>query len=149
MKSVRAIVDAQQTVTVEPSMSVLDAAQLMAAHHIGAVPVVDNDDLAGIFTERDVLARVVAAGMDPSATPIAAVMSTGLILADINETYEACLKRMLDAQVRHLVVVERGRLAGIVSLRDLMAVDLDEKDHAIALLHAYVQGAPVPVISNV
>src|SRR5947209_15934738 len=131
MKSVKTIVDARETVTADPLMSVLETTRVMARHQIGAVPVVDGERLAGIFTERDVLARVVAAGLDPSVTPIADVMSTELIVAEVSETYEVCLQRMRQARVRHLIVLDHGRLAGIVSLRDLMAVDLDEKDKAI------------------
>lgn len=142
MRSVRAIVESRETVTVDPAMSVTEATRVMSRHEIGAVPVVDGDRLAGIFTERDVLARVVAAGVDPVATPIADVMSTRLVVAEIGETYEVCLQRMQQARVRHLIVLEQGRLAGILSLRDLLAVDLDEKDEAIALLNAYVHYIP-------
>jgi CBS domain-containing protein len=123
-------------------MTVRDAAAIMARHHIGAVPVVDGERLVGIFTERDVLARVVAAGLDPAATPIAEVMSTQLVVAEIGETYQTCLQRMQQARVRHLIVLDRGRLGGILSIRDLLAVDLDEKDEAIALLNAYVHYVP-------
>jgi len=143
MKCVKAIIEAQETTTVEPSMSVRDAAGTMARKGIGAVPVVEGDRLAGIFTERDVLTRVVAAGGDPSITTVADVMSTQLIVADISEPYDVCLQRMQQARVRHLIVLDAGRLAGIVSLRDLMAVDLVEKDDAITLLNAYVHYVPV------
>lgn len=142
MKSVKAIVGARETVTVGPRMSVREAAGVMARHQIGAVPVVDGDRLAGIFTERDVLARVVAAGLDPAVTAVADVMSTQLVVADVAETYEACLQRMQQARVRHLIVLERGSLSGVLSIRDLLAVDLDEKDEAIAMLNAYVQYVP-------
>ena len=142
MKSVKAIVDAQETATVGPSASVLEAAGVMARRGIGAVPVVDGDRLAGIFTERDVLTRVVAAGVDPAATPVSAVMSTQLVIADIDEPYDVCLQRMQQARVRHLIALDHGRLAGIVSLRDLLAIDLDEKDDAITLLNAYVHYVP-------
>ena len=142
MKSVKAIVGARETVTAAPLMSVRDTAAIMAHHHIGAVPVVDGERLVGIFTERDVLARVVAAGLDPAATPIADVMSTQLVVAEVGETYQTCLERMQQARVRHLIVLDRGRLGGILSIRDLMAVDLDEKDEAIALLNAYVHYVP-------
>jgi CBS domain-containing protein len=149
MKSVRAIIDARETVTVDPLMSVREAARVMASHQIGAVPVVDGDRLAGIFTERDVLTRVVAAGLDPAATSIADVMSTDLIVAEIGEPYDVCLQRMQQARVRHLIVLDRGRLGGIVSLRDLMAVDLDEKDEAITLLNAYVHYIPADLYPKV
>jgi CBS domain-containing protein len=135
-------VEAQQTVTVGPRWTVLEAAGLMARVHIGAVPVVDEGRLAGVFTERDVLARVIAAHRDPAATAIADVMSTELVTAEISEAYDVCLRRMQHAHVRHLLVVEGGQLAGILSLRDLLAVDVDEKDEAIALLNSYVHYIP-------
>jgi CBS domain-containing protein len=142
MKCIKAVVAGRETVTVAPTLSVTEASRVMARHDIGAVPVVDGERLAGIFTERDILARVVAAGLDCSATPVGDVMSTGLIVADLEETYEACLQRMKQARVRHLIVLDRGRLAGILSLRDLLAMDLDDKDEAIALLNAYVHYIP-------
>jgi CBS domain-containing protein len=142
MKSIRSIVASRETVTVDSMTSVLDAARVMSARHIGAVPVVDGERLVGIFTERDVMARIVAEARDPRATPIAAVMSTTLVVTEINETFEACLARMQQARVRHIIVLDSGRLAGIVSLRDLMAADLDDKEEAITLLNAYVHYIP-------
>lgn len=142
MTSVRTIVAARETVTVDPQVSVLEAARLMVDHQIGAVPVVDRDRLAGIFTERDILARVVAAQRDPSATSVADVMTRELVVADVAESYDVCLQRMQQARVRHLIVLDCGRLAGILSLRDLMAVDVSEKDEAITLLNAYVHYIP-------
>jgi CBS domain-containing protein len=142
MKSVRAIVEAQETVIIGPQRSVLEAAGVMTSRQIGAVPVVDQDRLVGIFTERDILARVVAARLDPAATPVVDVMSSDLVTAEVTEAYDVCLQRMQQAHVRHLLVLDRGRLAGILSLRDLMAVDLNEKDEAITLLNAYVHYIP-------
>jgi CBS domain-containing protein len=142
MKSVRAVIDARETITVGPLTSVQEAGRVMTRHQIGAVPIIDGDRLAGIFTERDVLARVVAAGLDPASTPVADVMSTQLVIADVNEPYDVCLQRMQQAHVRHLIVLEHGRLSGVISLRDLMAVDLSEKDDVINLLNAYVHYIP-------
>jgi CBS domain-containing protein len=142
MKSVKAIIEARETVTVAPAATVREAARVMAAHQIGAVPVVDGERLVGIFTERDLLARVVAAAVDPAATPVADVMTSQLVVADLGEAYETCLQRMQQARVRHLIVLDGGRLAGILSVRDLLAIDLDEKDEAIAMLNAYVHYIP-------
>ena len=94
MKSLRSIVGTRETVTVDSMTSVLDAARVMSERHIGAVPVVDGERLAGIFTERDVMSRIVAGARDPRATPVAEVMSTELVVADITETCEACLSRI-------------------------------------------------------
>ena len=139
MKTIRAIVGDRETVTVDRRTSVLDTVRQMAACQISAVPVVDGDRVAGIFTERDIMTRVVAESRAPETTTVGDVMSTNLVVARLNETYEACLSRMQSARVRHLIVVDDDQhLAGIVSLRDLMAVDLDEKAEEITLLNAYV-----------
>jgi len=142
MKSIRSIVASRDTVTVDSMTSVLDAARVMSARHIGAVPVVDGERVVGIFTERDVMARIVAEARDPRTTPISQVMSTDLVVTEINESFEACLARMQQARVRHILVLDSGRLAGIISLRDLMAADLDDKEEAISLLNAYVHYIP-------
>ena len=72
-------------------------------------------------------------------------MSSELVVADPAESYETCLSRMQQAHVRHVIVLDQGRLAGIVSLRDLLAVDINEKDEAIGLLNAYVHYIPADV----
>jgi CBS domain-containing protein len=148
MRSIKAIVGDRETVVVDPLLSIEEAARLMAAHNIGAVPVVDGERLVGIFTERDILTRVVAAGRTPSSTAVKEVMSTELVVAEIGESYETCLNRMQQARVRHLIALDKGRLAGIVSLRDILAADIDEKDEAITLLNAYVHYIPADVSSK-
>ena len=145
MRSIKAIIGDRETVVVDPSASAEEAARAMAAHNIGAVPVVEGDRLAGIFTERDVLTRVVAAGRQPATTLVRDVMSSDLVVAEVNESYETCLSRMQQARVRHLIVLDGGRLAGIVSLRDVLAADIDEKAEAITLLNAYVHYIPADV----
>ncbi len=145
MKTVKSIIGNRDTVTVDHSATVLAATRAMTEHQIGAVPIVEAERLVGVFTERDVMARVVAAGLDASATPVTAVMSTQLVIADVREPYEVCLSRMQRAGVRHLIVLDEGRLAGILSLRDLLAVELDEKEEAITLLNAYVHYIPVDI----
>jgi CBS domain-containing protein len=138
MKAVRAIIGDRETVTVSCSTCAREAARLMSARQIGALPILDGNRLAGIITERDILARIVAADLDPATTPVAHVMSTQLLVADIGEPCETCLQRMQQAHVRHLIVLDEGRLAGILSLRDLIAVDLEEKAETISLLNAYM-----------
>jgi CBS domain-containing protein len=148
MRSIKAIIGDRETVVVDPTVSIETAARAMAAHNIGAVPVVDGDRLSGIFTERDVLTRVVAASLNPATTSVGEVMSTDLVIAEVHESYESCLMRMQQACVRHLIVLDNGRLAGIVSLRDILAADIDEKAEAITLLNAYVHYIPADVSSK-
>ena len=76
-------------------------------------------------------------------------MTTDLITADVNETHDVCMRRMQQAHVRHLIVLESGRLAGILSLRDLLGVEIDERDEAINLLNAYVHYIPADTPSRV
>jgi CBS domain-containing protein len=146
MKSVGALIEGQRTVMVPNGSTVADAAREMAAHRIGAVPVVDGERLVGIFTERDLLTRVVATGADPSRTPVRDVMTTELVVASAGDSYEDCLRRMQHAGIRHLLVLRDGRLAGVLSLRDLLRMDVDEKDETITLLNAYLHDIPVVLV---
>jgi CBS domain-containing protein len=148
MKPIRPLVENREVVVVDVATSVEQAARVMSDRQIGAVPVVDGDRVAGIFTERDVLSRVVAAGVEPTKTPVSTVMSTSLVVADINEPHDVCMRRMQQARVRHLLVLRDGRLAGILSMRDLIALELDERDEAITLLNAYVHYIPADLQSQ-
>jgi CBS domain-containing protein len=148
MKPIGPLLANQDVVVVDLTTSVAQAARIMCERQIGAVPVVDGERVAGIFTERDVLARVVAAGVDPVTTPVSAVMSTNLVVADICEPHDACMRRMQQARVRHILVLRKGRLAGILSMRDLLALELDERDEAMTLLNAYVHYIPADLQQN-
>jgi CBS domain-containing protein len=148
MKPIRPLVENREVVVVDVATSVAQAARIMSERQIGAVPVVDGDRVAGIFTERDVLARVVASGVDAATTPVSNVMSTSLVVADVNEPHDVCMRRMQQARVRHLLVLRDGRLAGMLSMRDLLALELDERDEAITLLNAYVHYIPADLQSQ-
>jgi CBS domain-containing protein len=142
MRPIGPLVAGRDVVVVDMAASVTQAARIMSENQIGAVPVVDGERVAGIFTERDVMSRVVAAGVNPANTPVSAVMSTSLVVADVRDSHDVCLRRMQQARVRHLLVLDNGRLAGVLSLRDLLALELDEKDEAVTLLNAYVHYVP-------
>ena len=116
MKLIKPLVQNRDTVVVDVGTSVVEAARLMSEKHIGAVPVLDGGRLAGIFTERDVLSRIVGAGVDPATTTVSSVMTTDLVTADVGESHEVCMRRMQQAHVRHLIVLDGGRLAGILSV---------------------------------
>jgi CBS domain-containing protein len=145
MKSARDLVRGQDIVTVDPTISVREAARVMADRHIGAVPITEGDRIVGIFTERDALTRIVADGSDPARTPVRDVMSSTLVVADVGESHETCLDRMRTAGIRHLIVLDNDRMAGIISMRDLMAVDLNDKVETITMLNAYVHYVPADV----
>jgi CBS domain-containing protein len=123
---------------VEQGIGVKAAAEFMAKHNIGAVAVLEGSRLVGIFSERDVINRVVAKGLDPATTPVKAVMTTNLIVAGVDDSYESCLKKMKQANCRHLPIVEGDNLVGFISLRDLLQVDITEKADEIEFLNNYM-----------
>jgi CBS domain-containing protein len=124
--------------TVDREASVQTAAEFMAQHNIGAVAVMDGPRLAGVFSERDVINRVVARGLSPSGTLVKDVMTTNLVVAGVDESYESCMKKMKQANCRHLPVVDQDTLVGFISLRDLLQVDISEKDDTLEFLHNYM-----------
>jgi CBS domain-containing protein len=148
MTTVKDIVRGQDTAAVDRQTTVAEAAGIMSNRRIGAVPVTDGERVVGIFTERDALTRVLAAGVDPATTPVCDVMSSTLVVAGMHENYEACLERMREARVRHLIVMDNDRMAGVVSMRDLMAVALDDRAETITLLSEYVHYVPADIANR-
>jgi len=122
--------------------SVMDAVQFMAKNNIGAVPVLDGDRLVGIFSERDLMIRCVAKEIDIKNTKIEDVMSKYVIIMEAGDTYEECLVIMKQKSIRHMPVIEGDKLLGVVSLRDLMQIDVEEKEQKIDILHSYIHYNP-------
>ena len=125
-------------VAVQPSDTVLQAANLMNDLNIGGVVVLDGDRLAGIFTERDVLRRVVAQELDPATTPVAEVMTTPVITCPPELVLEDCAALMTQRGVRHLPVQDRTGLVGVVSIRDLLAYKVSEQQATIDQMTHYL-----------
>ena len=123
-KSLQEVVAGRPVLTVEADASVQEAARLMKEYCVGAILVEEKGRLRGIFTERDMVFRVVAEGLNPLSTPISQVMSVQLVLGHPQETHILALSRMAAAGVRHLPVVEDTRVVGMVSRRQLMALDI-------------------------
>jgi CBS domain-containing protein len=126
LRSLRPIVAKQPPATAGKSVTVLDAALLMKREGKGALLVVDGSRLIGIFTERDALFRVIAAGRDPATTPLADVMTPQPQTMHPDEPFVKALRLMHRHGFRHLPVVEHGRPLGVVSARDALDEDLDE-----------------------
>ena len=125
---------------VRAGQTVLDACRYMTERNVGAVAVLEGERLVGFFSERDVLNRVVAKGLDPAATPLTSVMTQNPVVVDIAAPIQECLQIMRQANCRHLPVVSVGRLAGMVSLRDALEVDLADTTHEIKQMRAYIHG---------
>ena len=128
----------QKVVTVAPDCSVLEAARIMMHDRIGGVLVCHNDVIVGIFTERDVLRRVVADQRAPAETPVSEVMSRELITVTPTTTLDDCSALMTQRRIRHLPVVDEKSLQGIITPGDLLAFRVAEQQSVIESLHSYV-----------
>jgi CBS domain-containing protein len=143
MVTVKDILDRKgyKVVTVSPGDTVLTAAKLMTAEGIGGVVVVDDDGrVAGIFTERDVLRRVVAEAKSVEDTRVGDAMSDRVACCTLSTTLEDCQMAMTDKRFRHLPVVEEGKLVGIVSIGDVVRREQEDQQTTIEYLHAYIHG---------
>jgi CBS domain-containing protein len=136
------LIKEQETYRADVGQSVLELAQAMVDRNIGAVPVLRDGELVGIFSERDLMRRVVAAGLDPATTKVVEVMTDDPLTVGPNEEVETCMVLMRRHGFRHLPICEGKLLKGLVSLRDIMLHDLNEKDHDIRMMRAYIQASP-------
>lgn len=128
----------REVIAVHPADTVLQAANIMNARNIGGVVVMDGDQLAGIFTERDVLRRVVAAGLDPATTRVAAVMSAPVITCPPELSIDDCAALMTSRSVRHLPVQDANGLTGVVTIRDVLAHKVGEQQAALEQMNHYL-----------
>src|SRR5581483_9191990 len=103
-------------VSVPREASVADAARAMASRNVGIVAVLEGDRLVGVFSERDVVRRVVDHGLDPARTRVDAVMTSDLIVADADDDYQSAMRTMDQANIRHLPVVTGGQLISMLSI---------------------------------
>ena len=142
MKKVRDIMRYGFLFTVQRATTVSDAVRAMAAHNVGIVSVLEGDKLVGVFSERDVVRRVVDRGLDPARTPVGDVMTTELVVADADEDYQAAMRKMDQANIRHLLVVSEGRILSMISIRDLMRVHMDAQGEEIRYLREYLYQVP-------
>lgn len=136
------LIKSQQTYQAEMDATVLDAVRAMVDRNIGAVPVVHNGQLVGIFSERDLMKRVVAEGCDPRTTCLAEVMTEDPLTVSTNEELENCTALMRRHGFRHLPVCLEGQVVGIVSMRDILLHDLNEKDDEVRMMRAYIHSVP-------
>ena len=124
-RTIRDIIAQQTPITAPVSMSVREAAGIMREHRIGAMMVVEQGRLVGVFTERDALNRVVAEGRDPTVTTLAEVMTAQPQTVGPDAVFSSALALMHDNRFRHVPVVENGRPVGMVSVRDAMGAELE------------------------
>jgi CBS domain-containing protein len=120
MTTLREIVKDRRVYSIDAGRTVLEAARYMMEHNVGALPVLRNGELAGIFSERDIMNRVVAVGRTPGTTSVAEVMTANPRAVPVDESVEECLFIMREFGFRHLPIVDGKELKGLVSLRDIL-----------------------------
>lgn len=126
--------------SVEKSDNVLNAAKLMNERRIGSLVVTEGDKVIGIFTERDILVRVVAAQRDPAKTTIQEVMTTPVACCKLTTPVEEVTAVMTNKRIRHIPVVEDQKLIGIVTSGDILAHRESKHQETIEYLHQYIRG---------
>jgi CBS domain-containing protein len=138
MRTVGELIQGKSFYTANSDQSVYDTARYMAEKDIGAVPILEDSRLVGIFSERDIIKRVIVAGRDVRTTLVKDVMTTELVVAQSTEEIAQVLEKMQKNRCRHMPVVVGDRLAGFLSLRDLLSADLEEKDAQVQQLNTYI-----------
>jgi CBS domain-containing protein len=122
------LVKDRRVYSIDAERTVLEAARFMMEHHIGALPVLRNGELVGIFSERDVMNRVVAVGRMPGTTKVSEVMTANPKAVSVDETIENCLFLMREFGFRHLPITDGKELKGLVSSRDILLRYVAQKE---------------------
>lgn len=136
------LIKGQDTYGAESHQTVLEVARAMVERNIGAVPVLRDGILVGIFSERDLMKRVVVEGGDPRTVKVEDVMTADPRTVSPRDSVETCMLIMKEHGFRHLLVCEGERLRGVISLRDILLHDLTEKDHEVRMMRAYIHSTP-------
>ena len=130
--------------SVTPDTTVFEAIKLMAGKNIGALLVLDGDQLHGVFTERDYTRKIALAGKSSRDTRVREVMSDCVLTVTPGDSVEDCMKLMTDHRVRHLPVVADGKVAGIVSIGDLVSWTISTQKAALEQMEQYISGSAAP-----
>ena len=141
MSNVQEIVGNRVLFSVKESDTVSTVARRMADYHVGAILVLDHGQLRGVFSERDLMLRVVVQKLDPETTPVHSVMSTVLATVEEAATLEQAMEAMHRHGCRHLPVTRGGEVVGFLSMRDLMDFQLARQAEELHHMKAYIHGA--------
>lgn len=140
MASVKQLLDRKGTALycVEPEDPVLEAIRQMAERHVGALLVMRGDELLGIVSERDYARKVILLGRSSRDTPVWQIMSSPVHTVSPNHTVDDCMRLMTERRIRHLPVIERGRVAGMISIGDLVKAVIEDQKQTIEQLESYI-----------
>lgn len=138
MDTIKDIIKGRDIHTVESGSTVKSAVNYMAEKGVGLVPVMKDGKLVGVFSERDLVKRVISQDKDINTTLVDDVMSTNLVIAKIDETTEQAMAKMKEAKTRHILVIDNDKLVGVLSVRDLLEIDLNQCKTTVEVLHNYI-----------
>jgi CBS domain-containing protein len=142
MKKLREIMREGFLFAVRKDATVAEAARTMTERNVGIVVVLEDDRLVGVFSERDVVRRVIDKRLDPERTLVEHVMTRDLVMADENEDYQTAMRTMDQANIRHLPVVRQSQVVSMLSIRDLMRVDMERMGEELRFLNEYLYTVP-------
>jgi CBS domain-containing protein len=142
MKTVAELLRAKpaRVVKITPTMSVLEAIKVLAAEDIGAAIVMTGDRLAGIFSERDYTRKIILKGRSSDTTRVEEVMTANVVVVSPRTRARECMALMTEKNIRHLPVVDEGRVIGMVSIRDIVSDIIADQDFTIEQLEHYISG---------
>ena len=126
--------------SIEPNVSVYDAMRLMADKGVGALLVMEGEKLAGIISERDYARKVILQGRSSRTTQVSEIMTSRVAYAELDQNIEECMAVITEERVRHLPVIEAGRVVGVISIGDLVKSIIDEQKFMIEQLVRYING---------
>jgi CBS domain-containing protein len=141
MEHIHDLVKDREVYFVETGRTILETVRYMVERNIGAVAVISDEKLVGIFSERDLMKRVVGEGRDPSNTSVRDVMTSDPLVVSPNERITDCMRLMKENSFRHLPVCDGRKLIGLISLRDLILHDLTVKEGEVEAMRAYLTQA--------
>jgi len=142
MKLVKHLLDSKgrNVISIAPDLSVFGAIKLMADQSVGSLIVMDNEKLCGIVTERDYARKVIIKGRSSESTSVSEIMTTDVLTTSGLETVNQCMELMTERRIRHLPVVEDGRVVGMISIGDLVQAIIADQQEAIEQLESYISG---------
>ena len=138
MENIKELLANRELYTVTKGTTIKDTVFYMAEKGVGLIPIMDEGKLVGVFSERDLVKRVIAKNKSLVDTRVEAVMSTKLIIAETNEPNESVLAKMKEAKTRHILVIENEKLLGVLSMRDLLELDLSACKMTVEVLNNYI-----------
>jgi len=126
--------------SVDADEPVLEAIQMMADRHVGALPVTRGGELVGVISERDYARKVILLGRSSAETPVWQIMSSPVVTVTPDDDVRQCMQVMTEKRIRHLPVMQDGRMVGMISIGDLVRVVIEEQDQTIEHLERFIAG---------